>query len=239
MNNNNRFSSGSEHGRRHSHKYPPQDDIDSFLSSLQNSKNIFRKVDNESPNEPYDVEVSDPDACPTCNLARDGGSADEIRLEAIKRQILSKLGLKKKPTITLPVPRDVIFETLSRAGEYPADSAPQSKSADESADADAEELLENEPDDFYGRTSEIITFAEPGESLLCSRPRSPRQCALVRRALQPGRTTHSRLRTPTSFPANNFALFDSLAFFSRSKSQNHSGARPGSRLTSPTWVTEG
>ena len=116
------------------------------------------------PRLPYDREMSDSDVCPTCYFER---STDEIRLEAIKHQILSKLGLKQKPTITLPVPRDVILETLSRAGDYPSNinllnNKEEVKKTEQETELE-EELLESEPDDFYGRTSEIITFAEPGE----------------------------------------------------------------------------
>ncbi|XP_063706497.1 inhibin beta chain [Culicoides brevitarsis] len=39
----------------------------------------------------------------------------EIRLKAIKAQILSKLGLKAKPHVTHTVPRDIVLETINRA----------------------------------------------------------------------------------------------------------------------------
>lgn len=167
-NNNDRISNGNEHSRRHSHKYTQS--IDNLLNSLKNSKKI-PNVDKKSPSMPRlpyddeDDELSDSDVCPTCYLER---STDKIRLEAIKHQILSKLGLKQKPTITLPVPRDVILETLSRAGDYPSNinllnNKEEVKKTEEETEPE-EELLESEPDDFYGRTSEIITFAEPGES---------------------------------------------------------------------------
>ena len=44
-------------------------------------------------------------------------AGDTIRLEAIKLQILSKLGMKSKPNITLKLSREVIIETLYRAKE--------------------------------------------------------------------------------------------------------------------------
>ncbi|XP_071443075.1 lateral signaling target protein 2 homolog, partial [Hetaerina americana] len=73
--------------------------------------------------------------------------ADNIRLEAIKHQILSKLGLKSKPNVTSPIPRSVVLETLYRAEETRGFMDPTRPPEPE--------------DDFYGRTSEIITFAEP------------------------------------------------------------------------------
>jgi inhibin beta len=97
---------------------------------------------------------------------------DEIRLETIKRQILSKLGLKEKPNITSPVPREVILETLYRAEETGGRQdgglvAQEHVHADEdSPGPSSARPPESEPDDFYGRTSEIIAFAEPGETTL-------------------------------------------------------------------------
>lgn len=79
-------------------------------------------------------------------------SVDGLRIEAIKQQILNKLGLKQKPNITTTIPREVILETLWRA--------------DEGKDALDFHIPGNNPkseaDDYYARTSEIITFAEPG-----------------------------------------------------------------------------
>lgn len=125
-------------------------------------------VDKETPRMPrlpYDNLDLGESVCPTCYFER---NSDEIRLEAIKLQILSKLGLKEKPTITLPVPRDVLIETLSRAGDQTltgdllAGEDEVRKKMEKEAEVE-EGTLESEPDDFYGRTSEIITFAQPGE----------------------------------------------------------------------------
>lgn len=120
--------------------------IDSLLSNLKHSK----KPVEDPPRLPYEEQGK-------CNPCSD----DDIRREAIKLQILSKLGLKNKPHIRLPVPRDVVLETLSRAGGNLLSSKEEAKQA--AREAEEEDLLEGEPDDFYGRTSEIITFAEPGE----------------------------------------------------------------------------
>jgi len=76
-------------------------------------------------------------------------------------QILQKLGLKSKPRIRLPVPRDVVLETLSRAGGNLLSGKEEAKQA--ASIGEEEEYFDSEPDDFYGRTSEIITFAEPGK----------------------------------------------------------------------------
>ena len=115
------------------------------------------------------------DSCPNCVLPeqkRDKAqSSDEIRLETIKRQILSKLGLKEKPNVTSPVPREVILETLNRADEMleqPDGSGNHNiMYEDDSAVPSSTRPPESEPDDFYGRTSEIIAFAEPGTNATC------------------------------------------------------------------------
>lgn len=115
-----------------------------------------------------------PSDCPNCiqqEEKRDNTqTSDQIRLETIKRQILSKLGLKEKPKVTSPVPREVILETLYRAEEA-GDQQDGSGSGggtieDDSAGLSSTRPPESEPDDFYGRTSEIIAFAEPGKKEL-------------------------------------------------------------------------
>jgi inhibin beta len=107
-----------------------------------------------------------PSECPNCN-PRDPKRGDEIRLETIKRQILSKLGLKEKPNVTAPIPRDVIMETLYRAeetGDQHDGSGADGRTVEEDVAGPASTRApDSEPDDFYGRTSEIIAFAEPGK----------------------------------------------------------------------------
>lgn len=121
--------------------------------------------------------------------------SDHSRLEAIKFQILLKLGLKNKPNVTSPLPKQFIFDTLRRSGDpalnmndFPMylqssdsietrdlvlDQLQQLKvNASESIvdELKAEETFkehsvpedDQEFDDFYGRTQEIITFAEKG-----------------------------------------------------------------------------
>ncbi|XP_017885000.1 inhibin beta chain [Ceratina calcarata] len=139
---------------------------------------------------------------------------DDLRLEAIKHQILSKLGLTTRPDVNrtlATVPKQLALETLYRAeaqssssSRYPSPDASvridrdrenvysaeflygadeySYKNLDQRADSSAKENAriassyrgygeheghdpEEEMDDFYARTSEIITFAEPGRTL--------------------------------------------------------------------------
>lgn len=119
--------------------------------------------------------------CPSCRLHNQEPAAaaavpiaDTARLESIKRQILVKLGLNAKPNVSSIPPRDFILETLLRAEESVLEpSSPQRASSvlhrsDESSTFDSAVL----EDDFYGKTSEIIAFAEPGESGRLYRPYS-------------------------------------------------------------------
>lgn len=91
---------------------------------------------------------------------------NSLRLEAIKRQILSKLGLKHKPNVTHSLPREVIMETLSRA-EDNSDFFRNSYSEENISTTSARTAAvdNSDFDDFYGRTSEIISFAEQGNLL--------------------------------------------------------------------------
>lgn len=93
---------------------------------------------------------------PTPEKPPSSPSPQSLRLEAIKTQILSKLGLATKPNVTLPVSRKVVQDTIERAeaveGVEGETAPPTTRIPQEVA----------EPDDFYGRTKEIITFAEPG-----------------------------------------------------------------------------
>lgn len=94
-------------------------------------------------------------------------TSDVIRLESIKHQILSKLGLKQKPNVTQLLPKQVIIDTIMRAGEKNFhDKLQQSdyKSDSFQNDIEPDTEPEPEPDDFYGRTREIISFAERGKS---------------------------------------------------------------------------
>lgn len=101
--------------------------------------------------------------------------SDHRRLEAIKQQILLKLNLREKPNITSSIPKQLILDTLNRAEErdfgymqmqmMQSDDDPiveklqslKMKGGNES------EEEESDFDDFYGKTREIIIFAERGE----------------------------------------------------------------------------
>ncbi|XP_078034262.1 inhibin subunit beta isoform X2 [Augochlora pura] len=128
-------------------------------------------------------------------------SPDDLRLEAIKHQILTKLGLRSRPDVNrtlATVPRHLALETLYRAEaqsfRYPdksrndhenvysaeflyGDDDYSYRNLDQQAESPTEDSAgigygdhedqdaPEEMDDFYARTSEIITFAEPGRTL--------------------------------------------------------------------------
>lgn len=140
-----------------------------------------------------------------------GPSPDDLRLEAIKHQILTKLGLRNRPDVNktlAQVPRHLALETLYRAEaqpspEYPdirntlhdnnkrkhkdeygqffyaSDEYSYNRNVNQAEESMTEGVTSTESfresgyedyrgtdvemDDFYARTSEIITFAEPGK----------------------------------------------------------------------------
>ncbi|XP_015593265.1 inhibin beta chain [Cephus cinctus] len=136
---------------------------------------------------------------------KDAPSPDDLRLEAIKHQILTKLGLRSRPDVNrtlASVPRYLALETLYRAEAQPPlprsssgrnraphqdeDYSPTertttqgptstpyytyqraSSSSYSSSSSSSQDFHEaqDDVDDFYARTSEIITFAEPGRTL--------------------------------------------------------------------------
>lgn len=104
--------------------------------------------------------------CPNCLFKHDRDreklESDKLRLEAIKRQILQKLGLRAKPNVTHSLPKEVVMATLSRAEEGDPSGA-FAGNPDFSTTSEKTASMETvEADDFYGRTSEIISFAEQG-----------------------------------------------------------------------------
>lgn len=108
-------------------------------------------------------------SCPNCfhesETEKMRRETDELRLEAIKKQILQKLGLRHKPNVTRSLPKDIILETLNRAkDDYKSDVFFKDfdKSFSESS-SNSRVLEQQEPDEFYGRMSEIIIFAEQGK----------------------------------------------------------------------------
>ncbi|XP_066139280.1 inhibin beta chain [Euwallacea fornicatus] len=101
-------------------------------------------------------------SCPNClfkhNRDRDSLESDELRLDAIKQQILQKLGLKAKPNVTHSLPKELVMATLSRTQKEEF-----SRMYEEYHYwGDSSNLETVDVDDFYGKTSEIISFAEQG-----------------------------------------------------------------------------
>jgi hypothetical protein len=105
--------------------------------------------------------------------------SDHNRLEAIKQQILLKLNLSEKPNVTSSIPKQFILDTLDRAGasDFKYSMMMMQSDNDDSLDAEKLQHLKNESkldekdadedseaDDFYGKTKEIISFAEKGKS---------------------------------------------------------------------------
>lgn len=105
--------------------------------------------------------------------------AELIKLDAIKSQILSKLNLPSKPNITSSIPRELIQEALRKAhlkensnsnnnkngfslfSKFHSSSRSKDYQSDEPTDHN--NYVSNSQDDYYGKTSEIIAFAEPGK----------------------------------------------------------------------------
>lgn len=109
-----------------------------------------------------------PSECPSCALSRlrrggpeapavEEAEAQQDVVEAVKRHILSMLHLQARPNITHPVPRAALLNAIRKVhvgrvaqdGSVLIDDEPHSRQEAES-----------------GEQTEIITFAEAGESLL-------------------------------------------------------------------------
>lgn len=108
-------------------------------------------------------------SCPNClyknDRDREKSETDKLRLEAIKKQILSKLGLRQKPNVTHSLPKEVVWETLYRAEDENSDFLRNFDSEENfsTTSAKSSTMETVDVDDFYGRTSEIISFAEEGK----------------------------------------------------------------------------
>lgn len=119
--------------------------------------------------------------------------SDHNRLEAIKQQILLKLNLREKPNVTSTIPKQFILDTLDKAGasdfKYSMMMMQSDNNPDNESNLDVEGLQhlrrvndsmtlkednnnnngqdggpeDAEFDDFYGKTKEIIAFADQGE----------------------------------------------------------------------------
>uniref|UniRef100_A0A8C2XBJ0 Inhibin subunit beta Aa n=1 Tax=Cyclopterus lumpus TaxID=8103 RepID=A0A8C2XBJ0_CYCLU len=86
--------------------------------------------------------------CPSCALARMRRSEGQEVVEAVKRHILNMLHLQTRPNVTRPVPRAALLNALRKlhVGRVAEDGSVQIEGGEEE------------------ETTEIITFAEAGES---------------------------------------------------------------------------
>ncbi|KAJ8406898.1 hypothetical protein AAFF_G00291740 [Aldrovandia affinis] len=97
-------------------------------------------------------------ACPSCALAQlQDPSGQPDMVEAVKRHILSMLHLNERPNITHPVPRAALLNAIKKlhVGRVGEDGSVEIEDEGQSR-AEMSELAE--------QTSEIITFAEAGDS---------------------------------------------------------------------------
>lgn len=112
-------------------------------------------------------------SCPNClykSSTETKTANDNLRLEAIKTQILSKLGLRQKPNVTHSLPKEVIMQTLYRAEDsQDAFTNMSGEDVPTTSTRTAAGLETVDVDDFYARTSEIISFAEKGKCFFCNR----------------------------------------------------------------------
>ncbi|XP_045466196.1 inhibin beta chain [Harmonia axyridis] len=134
---------GCERLRHHSHSE------DVYVSQLE--ENLGSKKMSSCPNCVYRNGIKDHKV-----------ESDNLRLEVIKKQILSKLGLRDKPNVTYSLPREVVLETLYRAENSEFFNTYRDEDFVSTTSARSESKDQMDVDDFYGRTSEIISFAEEG-----------------------------------------------------------------------------
>lgn len=137
---------GCERLRHHSHSE------DVYVSQLE--ENLGSKKMSSCPNCVYRNGIKDHKV-----------ESDNLRLEVIKKQILSKLGLRDKPNVTYSLPREVVLETLYRAENSEFFNTYRDEDFVSTTSARSESKDQMDVDDFYGRTSEIISFAEEGKVL--------------------------------------------------------------------------
>ncbi|KAL1501619.1 hypothetical protein ABEB36_006916 [Hypothenemus hampei] len=141
--------------------------ISTVSSSLANGERVrHRHIKNQLEKSPPILEDSKIPAfgCPNCltklDKDRERIESDKLRLEAIKKQILQKLGLRMKPNVTHSLPKEVVMASLNRAEEGVFSS--RFDEFDEFPTTSEKNVETVDVDDFYGRTSEIISFAEEG-----------------------------------------------------------------------------
>ncbi|XP_054932476.2 uncharacterized protein, partial [Dermacentor andersoni] len=105
-------------------------------------------------------------APPPSSAALDGDDQRQLKLDAVRHQILSKLSLRERPPqhreSAPPLARELALEALRRVHLLPEPRALEDQGAPDA----------RQEDDYYGRTAEIIAFAEPGERFSLSPPAS-------------------------------------------------------------------
>ncbi|KAL1427959.1 hypothetical protein MTO96_000300 [Rhipicephalus appendiculatus] len=89
-----------------------------------------------------------------------GDDQRQLKLDAVRHQILSKLSLRERPPqrreSAPPLARELALEALRRVHLLPEPRALEDQGAPDP----------RQEDDYYGRTAEIIAFAEPGSTFL-------------------------------------------------------------------------
>ncbi|XP_068154253.1 inhibin beta chain [Drosophila tropicalis] len=92
--------------------------------------------------------------------------SDRVRLESIKRQILTKLGLTQKPNVSHPLPKQFIWETINRADGGRMVANDGFDKGNNGFEFDGHDHLHEQrvrtrhmhPDDSYLESSELNTF---------------------------------------------------------------------------------
>ncbi|XP_076327464.1 inhibin beta chain-like [Tachypleus tridentatus] len=121
------------------------------------SQSVEQNLDN-GPGQSDTILIN---ACPQCLTVLDRHVGKQLKLEAVKQQILSKLNLHQRPNMTSPVTREVVLEALRRSsGHLFPEALPQDQPAGETTED--QEQDEDDHEEFYGKTSEIIVFSEHG-----------------------------------------------------------------------------
>ncbi|KAH6940074.1 hypothetical protein HPB50_024639 [Hyalomma asiaticum] len=94
-------------------------------------------------------------AHPPSSAALAGDDQRQLKLDAVRHQILSKLSLRERPPQRRepapPLARELALEALRRVHLLPEPRALEDQGAPDP----------RQEDDYYGRTAEIIAFAEP------------------------------------------------------------------------------
>jgi len=102
--------------------------------------------------------------------------AIKLKLDAIQKQILSKLKLKTRPNVTLNVSKELLREAVQRLSDQELTSTSKSPN-EETTLADREDMsmanndiqsndITASSEEYYGKLSEIIIFPEPGKNVI-------------------------------------------------------------------------